>query len=192
MSENTRLFPTLQINILAEPIQFVEAWNKYFPFDEDFERYMELAFETDSYTSEELLWLFEYLEGEKISGEKYELYKEEVGSKLDIINLIMEDEEYDALYTDTFMNITASWFIYLQHITSRLPYFDHNVCLAFRHITDGGIVDTSDEELFILYGEFCKFSEEMVTLTPGYGELAWRNALWTFGKFLKEFGSVLF
>jgi hypothetical protein len=31
MFENTNIFPALQLNQLAQPIQFVESWCKYYP-----------------------------------------------------------------------------------------------------------------------------------------------------------------
>ena len=193
MSDNTRIFPAIQINQLADPVQFVEIWSKYFPFDEpDYEKYLDLI-ENDSFTEEEFLWLFEYLLGEKLTGDRYNKYMEEIGSRVGIWNVLKENEDIGNLYTDPFMYVEPKWFVLLLHLLYHFPFFDDNICLAYRFITTGELSDIeSDDDFLSTHGSFTVFSWEIVEQTPGYDEFAWRNALWAFGKFLKEFGWVMY
>lgn len=192
MTDNTRIFPALQINQLAEPIEFVSSWSKYFPFEEpDYEKYLQLL-ENDSYTEEELLWLFEYLLGEKLAGEKYDKYMEEVGSRLGSWNVLKEHEDIGDIYTDQFMFITPQWFVVMLHLLYKFPFFDENISRAYRFITKGDESDNeADEDFLCTHSEFMTFSWEIVEQTPGYDEFDWRNALLVFGRFLKQFGFVM-
>ena len=190
MSENLRTFPAIQINTWADHIQFVESWFKYYPFDvPDYEKYVQLL-DGDSYTEEDLLWLFEYLLGEKLTGDRYIKYMEEIGSRIGVWNVLKENENGADLYADTYLDIDARWFVLMHHLLYKFPLFTDNICEAYKFITSDERDEETEEDFFADYGSFMSFSEEVVKQTPGFGEFAWMNALWAFGKFLKEFGYV--
>ena len=52
------------------------------------------------------------------------------------------------------------------------------------------IETTMDDKFLIQYGDFCGFYNELGELAPSCSIEDWQNALWTFGRFLKDHGSA--
>jgi hypothetical protein len=180
-------FPVLSVILSKNAIVFVDNWAKMYNYP-GYHRYEELLRLT-AWKYDDLLELFTWKNGMPLSGKKVLVFERYIAAHIDSINQLrthFDKEKFDRL----FFPLSAIWRIFLLHIVNpRYPIFDQHVYRAMIYIRQQNFQElpqSKAQRMRIYHEEYLSFFSELKACYGGYSEKVVDNALWAFGRFLKE------
>ena len=177
--------------MFSDVSSFAYCWDRCYPPDEN-NVHEELLFK-DQLTEAELLKLYELKFG-KLSDERLTIFSKEIVSHLQLINELKESVDI-SMYYHHFPDIEVRWHIFLMRVIFRAPIFDENVYRAYHFIRTAEKREPpiqEEEEYLMIYHDFFTFFWNTVESTPDCTPEQLNNALWAFGKFLKDYERMFF
>jgi hypothetical protein len=191
MSGDTQIFPALSINQFADPVSFVHSWSGLYRYSEKDDEYEALK-DKEEWTVQDVMALFEWFDGRKMSKGRLKMFNECVADKVAILNVMKSEVSIGDLYCE-FVHLGYMWYYFLANIVIDYPLFNRDIYRAFHFINSADIrefpwQDCNQLDEYLAYVDFYYKYQE---LTPGCGRRTREAALWVFGQFLREH-SILF
>jgi hypothetical protein len=193
MPPNKKSFPVWTINFRNHPFGFVDSCSQLFnyPQVEEYQQILQL----DRWTPNDLERLFVWKNNNMtLSGKKNVVYKKLILPHLRKINELRTKFDI-AVFDSLFQHVPAIWRIFLLHcIHPPYPIFDQHVYRAYLFFQGEKIHPLPYSQagrMKIYRGEFLPFFKGLKTACPRRSAKQIDNALWAFGKFLKEHQNVI-
>ena len=179
------IWTTMQSNNAAT---FIDNWAKLYNYP-NYERYEELL-HLLVWKYDDLLELFTWKNGMQMSGKKRLAFEKHIAAHITTINRLkiqFDSEEFNEL----FLLLPAIWKIFLLHIINPgYPIFDQHVYRAMIYIRQQNVLElpySQDQRMRIYRNEYLSFFCDLKASCGDCSEKVIDNALWAFGKFLKEY-----
>jgi hypothetical protein len=186
MSGDTQLFPAMSINQFADPVSFVYSWNRLYRYtgrDEDYESLKD----KEEWTEEDLLTLFEWFEGKKLSNTRLKVFNEQVAARVRILNVMKQEVDIGDLYCE-FGHLDYMWYHFLANLVIDYPLFNRDIYRAFHFINSAEIREFPKDhcEQLEVYMAYVDFYDKYQELTPGCSTMEREIALMVFGRYLRR------
>ena len=175
-------------------IDFVNGWSNLYDYNKLFE---EENYENHIYrntlTSEDVIKVFVWKNGMRLSKQKNQSLKTKILPKLDLINRYKKNHPDFETIKGTFKNVSAIWLIFLAHIIDpkAFPIFDQHVYRAFVYLRDKKIekINPNDKtKLKVYQNEYLPFFNERLVHVESHKKLD--EAMWSFGRFLSLYPNL--
>ena len=172
---------------------FITSWSKLYsyPLEEKYSKHITLC----KFKSDDILELFTWKNGMKLSTPKKESLNHKVLSKLDVINSFKQQKNIDVdSFKAEFMDLSAVWKIFLLHIVKpdEYPIYDQHIHRTYLFITNqdwrnitNASISNKKKELFY-FDEYYKFINGNKIKDLRIMD----KACFAFGQFLKKYGDV--
>jgi hypothetical protein len=188
---NKYFFVSISIKLELNIDDFIQKWSEIYSYSNS-HLYSE-SISKHQFVDSDLENLFEWKNGMSLSGKKRKSFNEKIKIKLAEINDLKVN--WNQLYFNNyFESLSAIWKIFLMHIIrpAEKPIFDQHVYRAFKYIEgknhNSELENTSSTKLKIYFEEYLPFYHNLKnTSNNNFSDKQLDDALWAFGKLLKEY-----
>ena len=184
--DDNQLFPVLIVNHFADATKFVSSWANLYIYP-GYDRYQQII-SKDILSESDLKELFLWKNNMVLSAKKASLF-EQIAKDLDVVNKLKQSDldQFD----NHFSFLPAIWQIFLRHIIDPTqPIFDQHVYRAYAYIRLSErkeLPNNKKIKLKIYYEQYIPFFMDMQEMANTNEGKEIDNALWAFGKVLKEY-----
>jgi hypothetical protein len=192
-ADTNKLLPILQLSFAENANAFVKYWSGL----NDYPGYAtyKSAVTKSEISKKELRLLFEWKNSTDLNSKKEKSFLSHVLQHDELINELKKKFDQKK-FEKTFGKMSAVWQIFLLHILQPYdcPMFDKHVYRAFRFIQKlekKRLPSSQSERLTIFHEQYRPFFLEMCKLANGSDVFDIDNALWTFGKMIKEYPGLV-
>ncbi|GJM64939.1 hypothetical protein [Persicobacter diffluens] len=117
--------------------EFIHFWSKFYNYPPDLERLYKDRIDKSSFDADDLLQLYVWKNGMRLSGLKLKSLQEKIISQLEVINEFKSKDSIDLdEFQSQFGNVSAVWKIFLLHIIKpkKFPIYDQHINRAYNFI----------------------------------------------------------
>ena len=190
MKTEAIIFPSIEINLLADVNTFVSTWISLYPTDNDYDFYFEYRFKR-KLNEKQLLRLFEWYNKGPLDEQQMVKFAESVAPHLPLINRARKKADWVTIYTDSFF-VNPLWHGFIAHLVGGIngpPFFDEDIYRAYHYMHTVEIRELPDDrdEQSLQHGLYTDFyfNKEKVNRYHHSNEM-WDLAMRAFGRFLKH------
>ncbi|MDG4945104.1 hypothetical protein NMK71_01640 [Weeksellaceae bacterium KMM 9713] len=156
-------YPILELKNTSSIEEFISFWSKQYHFT-NMDFYTQ-NINKDQFTADDILELYTWKNGMRLSTQKVNSIQEKVIPKLDIINKLKQDSTPNLdFFLQEFKSLSFVWKIFLLHIISpeTYPMYDQHIhrTFCFLHPDNPRILNAKQHELYFdYYLDFIKNEE---------------------------------
>lgn len=167
--------------------EFIKFWRQFYTYSNE-EKYND-SIGLTNFDKQNLIALFEWKNGSRLSDRKTKSFEEKILSKLEIINTFKKSQDFKLdEFAREFKGVSAIWKSFLLHIIKpkEYPVFDQHVYRAYYYLKNSLIKELPQENIKkekIYFEEYLAFFQQ---IQDGFSLKETDEALWSFGKFLKS------
>jgi len=173
---------------------FISYWSNYYDYnlDKQTKYYLE-PIEKEQLTKDDLLLLFEWKNGSKLSSLKRVSFDNKVGKLWNEINLLKAKGitcvgDVQAITPD----LSPIWLIFLTHIIDKenFPIYDMHVFRAHHYLMNKTIeeIPNNNKQKLGHYNNYLAYYNSLKSQIGVHKE--WDEAMWGFGKYLSRFKNI--
>lgn len=191
--------PTASTNFLwvlnPEPITdwslFINSWSRLYQYP-DLDEYKRLI-QQDQLKEEDISWLFTWKNGMNLSGAKQRRVANDILPNYELFDQLRQGFSL-TVFQQHFAGISAVWQIFLLHILqpNTFPIFDQHVYRAYRYLNTSQLAELpigNAKRMSLYHDSYLPFFNQ-VALATDISRQTIDQALWAFGKFLKQYPTL--